>query len=399
MDKIISSANKYDKFLFLLILGLGLGAIGGALQIPRVLAILFIPSLMKVNVSTAYISRIRTFFIIWMLWIVLSLLWTPDKSEGMKFSMYYMVHFIYFLEICIFSTVAKNPFESISSGWVYAILISSVVGYWELITDQHTYISKLEGGQVRNLGGGLIVSQKFAASFFMNYNSYVTFLCTGLPFVFYKLMNTRGFNLKNLPQIIALVSAAVFILYNASRGGALALAIMFLGYVIATRKAGTGKLSFIMIVTVGAVIFMKFGSDMLAGITSRLSAEGTFTEDSRWIIWLNALRVFADTLGLGTGVGGIMTSMTSVSNDILITHNFLLEVLVEFGLLIFVYFIILLFRLVKTTIKMPSSLAKNVLVIALLAFPFYSIVDSSYCESPFTFALLSSLAVFAYEYR
>ena len=56
-----NEANKYDIIIMLFILSLGLGGFGGALQVPRVLALCFLPMLLKLYNGCSYAKPIKHF--------------------------------------------------------------------------------------------------------------------------------------------------------------------------------------------------------------------------------------------------------------------------------------------------------------------------------------------------
>jgi O-antigen ligase len=148
----------------------------------------------------------------------------------------------------------------------------------------------------------------------------------------------------------------------------------------------------------GTIVFIKNIDTILENIMYRMYSTEMLDGSSRYGIWYNALRALVNTGFMGTGIGGLQAEMRKVGSfyDIPITHNMFLEVLTQFGVLIFVPFIIGLYRLVSRIFQISNVDKKRVLIAATLAMPFYFIVNSGYLLSCSFYAYFASLFVFAY---
>ena len=128
----------------------------------------------------------------------------------------------------------------------------------------------------------------------------------------------------------------------------------------------------------------------------RLSGTNLVEDNSRINIWHDALRVFYDSYGIGSGVGSLSRSMGEVATQTFIaTHNMLLELLVQYGCVIFFIVILFLYKLLKRAFVIRDKSRKFLLLLALFPLPIYLIIDSSYLLSPSLYIFVSSLYVFA----
>ena len=385
--------NKYDKAIIILLSSLAFGGlyIGfGALQYSRILAIVFAPMLLSKITKCNYVKPLLIFTLFVILYGSISLLWTPNPSKGIEELLYYIVHFLLFFEILVFSKYANNAFKSVSWGWILSLSITLVIALWEITTGEHLSNS-LDFGDTFYLGGGDFIVRRYAAVTFYNYNSYVTFICMSLPFVFYTILNkTSKVNFLYVVGVILL--SASMILFNGSRGGLLSLSVVFFIYFFNSPN----KKNVIPVFLILACVFlMYFGNNMLGVISHRSSEGGLVKDDARMQIYSNVLNVFIDTLGLGTGMGGLHLWMSKFSNDnILAVHCMPLEILAQFGFIIFIIFIIFLTKLFFKSFKVKDFPRRIVSYMFFLSLPILSVINSGYLLEPYFFAYISSIIVF-----
>ena len=394
-NKQLSRINRFDVYLVIIIASLSAGSLGGVFLPFRVITIMLLPEFL--SSLTRYNRYIKTYInctIFFFLYIIVSVVWSPSGNEAMAHLAYCIFHFILFFEILLFSFRAKNPFMSISTGWLVAVGLTLVVAMWELTTDNHLAMSKREGNEAVNLGYTIFIRQ-FASVTFHNYNTYVTFLCFAMPFLFHQLLTGKNLFIQKLLAAVFLVLSAVCIIFNASRGGLiviLSLAALYFLY------SWSGKRSYLYILLLGVIAFYVqsyFGDALFVMMEVRVGGGTLIEGGSRFEIWSHALDAFFKTGGLGVGLGGLKAAMSAEWSGISITHNIFLECLVEFGLIIFIGFIVFLVNLVKNARKYADRPEKLTVYMSLLTLPIYGIIDAGFLNSPFVFASFASLSVFA----
>ena len=325
------------------------------------------------------------------------MLWTPNNEEGFKELVYYLVHFLIFFEVIVFSREALCPLQFIAIGFALCVLLTSVVGFWELTTDNHLAYSQMDEAKASNVGGEIVL-RKFAAVTFYNLNGYVTYLCFCLPFLLY------GFSLEEKllkwMSFIALIIAIVLILCNASRGGMFTIVICLAVFFLMSQK--NKSLIYSFIVLIGGLLYLlyKYGESILFILTMRLSEGGATTDDSRFEIWGNALKVLVEYCGFGCGIGGMNAAMEQFAKGgITVTHNVFLEVLCQYGIIFCLAFVFFLFKQFKTALQLFDEKSRVLVTVALVSFPMTGIINSGYLLDPQLFIVLASIYVFAnYEH-
>ena len=213
----IRGIHKYDNIIILLITSIAFGIFGGPFQLTRILSICFLPLLLlKIKKSLRFINIYLSFFSFFIFYCFFSLLWVPDKIEGLIEIIYNIIHFLIFLEILVFARFSDTPLTSISKGWTYAVILTLIVAIWEISTGNHFSLSSHVADKTENLGNGMFISRTFASVTFTNYNTYVTFLCFSAPFIFYRLLLQNQIKYILLP-IVVLSLSFICVMVNASR--------------------------------------------------------------------------------------------------------------------------------------------------------------------------------------
>ena len=396
MESFFYRRNKYDNYILILIVSLAFGAIGGALQMPRLFCILLFPFFIeKYTFIGKYIKLIVITIVCFLFYCSFSLIWTPDISEGFKDLIYYIVHFILFLEIIAFSRLALNPIKSISTGWLIAVLLTIIIAMWEFQTGNHLPYCRNDADSVANLGNGVFVQAEYAAVAFTNLNTYVTFLCLAIPFLLFIVANKKEENrIVYLIAIVLILISTYCILKNGSRGGFLSIIVQAGIYFLMKPKNKNWIIVVALLSAFFIFVFTRYGDDFIY-ISSRVS-NGNLTEGGvRFEIWEYALERLIESGGFGVGIGGMYEAMQGVPCRIYITHNFFIEVLLIHGLIFFIVFVYFVIKLLIYARRVKEFPIKVTLYSALISFPIWGIVNSGYLSHPFVFVGLASLFVYS----
>ena len=173
------------------------------------------------------------------------------------------------------------------------------------------------------------------------------------------------------------------------------MAIMLVVYFLLAPKSGKSIFSTVLVLLLVAYIILRYSDTIFLAIEARLVSTEMLEDDSRMDIWRKALQAFANTGGLGVGIGGIEAGLKSVHCGVLATHNLLVEALLEFGLFGFISMVVFLWHLVVRSFKQKDSVIRRILLIALSGFPVAMIIDSLYLADTFAFAYFATLIVFS----
>lgn len=404
--KIAYFKNKIDFSEVLIVLQLALlafGNIGGAFAPVRLGAIFIAVATFRGLSRKFFLINLRstnTFFIVFYTFLVTSLLWTNNISEGIKEVVYYFFHIIIFFNIVLLSKKAGRPQYAICIGWVAAVFFTLPVAFQEIVFDQHLSISVHEAGQLKNFGEGVIAQRIYASTTFGNFNGYVTFLGLSLPFLIAYILLANRFK-NSIFGLFSLLSAFLIILINASRGGLISvfisLSIGLYFYMQSNKKYKLLKLLITSLITIS--IFIYAYDFLTFQIKSRLAAASIFEDNSRSLLLSSTWDLLSASNFIGSGVGSLEDSYKSLRiHEINVPHNFLIEFLVQYGVVFFIGLLIYLIKILILGLRSKNIINRCVIFIGFAILPFIGLVNSTYWLSPMLWCYGASLVVFSNMY-
>lgn len=390
--------NKYDNMIVFVIFTLITGNFGGALQPIRLLGLVSIPVVLVFILNNKLRFRnTLLFFTLCFFYALISLFWTSDINEAYKEIFYYLIHVSLFFYIVFLSAKANSPCNSIIYGWFITFLFSAVIAIYEIVSDYHLPMNIYESAQLLNSGGNVIHKQ-YASVTFGNYNGYVTFLCCVLPFLFaYILSRVKVRHL--LFGLLAFLLISYILLINASRGGLLSLLICFSIFLFQFRKTNIKhkQVVFLILISLICYVIYTYSDVIFLQIISRfVESEAIVNDNSRTELIERALLLFYNSYFCGTGIGSIQASMEAITSGITLPHNLFLEVLVQYGMVIFLCFLSFLYLFFQRIRKSKDLVIRYVMCAALCSLPAMSIINSSYLLFPVVWVYFASLFVFCY---
>lgn len=391
----MAKLNRYDWGIIIIIATGACGGLFSPLTLQRLVSIILIPFVLKEFSNKSFLipSFIKTFFIIWFVFSVISLIWTPDRTNGIKFLLYNLCSFIDFLAIIFFSFRAKNAIRSILLGWMIMIMTTSPVAIWEIVSGSHLSLSVQDASNEILNSFGQRMSRMFASVTYGNLNTYVLVLVYCIPFV---LMSIGFFKKDKIYPWIALAFIIFIILINASRGGILCLTIGLIYMMISFVRNKIISRPFAICSFIILFFLIFINSDFLLNqISGRLLVSKLTADESRIEVYERGLEILESSLGLGCGIGGLQVSLEALGGIARISamHNMFLEFFVQYGIIPFVFFILFVFGIIKQLIVSTTHL-KNFIgwLFLLLVIPM-SIINSGYIADPMLWIYLSSIYV------
>ena len=397
----IKEKNIYDKLITLMIALLVFGNIGGALQPIRIFVIICIPFVMKYFMVRPLIRQHyryeSLFFVFWWIWAVVSLIWAIKPNESIKEILYLTVNFFILFVVIWLANNAQNPQKSIIRGWIFLFLLTVPIALCELLFDVHLSLSFHDSDVMMNYGT-FVFERRYASVTFGNLNGYNTILCYIIPFIiinFYKTSSKGNF----IYYIVLTTLISVIIIWNGSRSAILILGIvLLLFYFYYSKKSKSIFILFLILTAVsGYLIFVYFG-DIFGVIFTRFQEQGL--EDVGRLENIECgIDALLNSSLLGVGVGNYAPVMEQEYRlGIINPHNMMLEIVVQYGILILTGFLIFVFRILKKAKQNEDTSNKTMVVIALCIFPLAMIIDSSHLLNPSVWLFFASLYIIADQY-
>ena len=389
----MTQKNVYDNLLVVLIASLVSGYVGGMLySLVHIVEIVFLPYLFscKFLFRKKFFAQLFLFAFVWLSFSAVSLLWASEAHRGVVTVIMFFFRFLMCFEILAFSLRARWPLESISKGWLVAVIMTLFVGLWEIMTDHHLAIAR----EVEYSALGEIIQRAQASVLFYNPNTYSLFLVMAFPFLIYRLIIGD----KKWLTLTALLLSSFIVIKNASRGAIICVGIMVvmaLAFFL-MRKKYRWHAIFSALVLAGLMFF--FGHDLFSVFLFRMETHG-MQDGARFEIWAGAWDVFLKSRGLGVGAGS-MTAVLGALNSYGIgyAHCFLLEALVEGGVVLAALTFGFIYGLFKAALSKPEKNVRLVVYMALITFPIYSIINSEYLRPAFIWCFFMCVFMFS-RYR
>ena len=342
-----------------------------------------------------YISELKVkpqllFLGLWLFYAILSVIWSASKNDAIR-DVGYLFTSIPLIFFVVFFFRRFQDLERFYYLWLLILVPLIGLGFWNHITGSQLAMSTLADGpkHMRNM----------PTAVYHNPNDYATYLSLSLPFV----ITFVKYNKKKIAQlfgITAILCSLYLILVTFSRANYLAALsiIVFSFLMLKTRK----KLKIAFSILIVFVILFFAISNTMENIretavtqTSSLFKRGLSEKGSlsvRVNLIRNSLLFLGDSYGFGIGAGNSEHYMKrygaydtySKTQRIVNVHNWWIEILVEYGIFIFVgylwFFCSILLNLYRINCKIENSSEKRVcesLLLGLIGFALASVSSSS----------------------
>ena len=336
-------------------------------------------------------NKIKWFIVLLFIWLgyaLVSSAWSISKEDAIR----NIVFLFMGVSVIFFSTHyfrKKKELQILYNLWLYIFGFLIAIGFWEHLTGYHLPISGFFG-ETRT---------RFMfkpTGVFYNTNDYATFLALSIPFAigFFRYKRKIWYRLLG----IGTATGALFlIVITGSRANILAvlLELVFLLLFLGTlkRKIRAITISVICIVIL-FFLFAKPMQDFLLEITGQLNSilvQGELKigpSSVRMNLVRNGLSFLYSTAGFGVGAGNAEYYMAYFAkyNTFGITnpHNWWLEILINYGIFIFIGYLIFYIGIIRNLWKLYNMMKDRgekmiceALLVSLVGFFFASVSSSS----------------------
>ncbi|WP_026581058.1 O-antigen ligase family protein [Bacillus sp. J33] len=408
ITKIILYSFVFSAFLGPGILNLKLGPISifpYRLLLPVAVIILLYQWFVKDEFFSAGrepLKNIILFYYFWIAYAVLSLLWVLSVSEGIKDIIFLCSGLLFtFLFISLFKE--REDYHNLLWLWMAVLLLMVGLGFWNHLTLQHLPISRMYNAPM--------YIRDRPTAVFTNENDFATYMAISVFIALAFLQFHKSFLLKLLG--FALLGTTLYlILVTSSRANLLAVMLAgFFWFILFTSIKQKryllllGSAGFIVVLAVSpaavTAIFKEVESQILSIFA--FTDTGDASMDIRKNLLKNSLIFIANSLGFGIGAGNAETYMKAAglfpTMGTLNIHNWWAELLVHYGVLIFMgyvliylWFMVILYKLFKSAEHWKDRLISQALCTSLIAFSVASISPSSIMTLNFVWILFAIAA-------
>jgi len=342
----------------------------------------------KIVFPQSQIKRFLVFLCFWLGYAILSLVWSAAKEAALKNIIFLLMG----VSVILFSTYylrEKKDLQVLYNLWLYAFGFLIIIGFWEYLTGYHLPVSQFFGETRTRF-------MFIPTGVFKNPNDYGTFLALSIPFG----VGIIRYGRKRYLRLYGLCGAlGSFYLIVTTGSRANIIAVLFeLFFIFVFLLKLRRKLKLVITVGICIVLLFMFLPSPLQGffsqITVQLKSVVSQTEQIAGSVGIrmnlvrNGLLFLYSTVGFGVGAGNFVYYMANFAHydtaGGLSPHNWWLEILVNYGIFIFIgyvtFYIGIVLNLWKTyRIKQTreEKMICEALLVSLVGFFFASISSSS----------------------
>ena len=301
--------------------------------------VLFLLELVDLRREKEVMNRYDLLMFFWLMYAIVSFGWVSDMGNWGKSVFFLSVAFLSTRWFHLFfNTTQKivNACKAFSCG----ILFHNFIGWYEIATRNYHWVSEKYLIQ-------LTYSQTpVPVSVFYNPNDFATVLSFGIfaLFVAHRYSNHRSVKIL---WALTLISSFILLVLTQSRANLIGV-LLGISFMVMVKFGLSYKkivISLFLLMSFAfALLFTDFGTYVSNFIDIYLNFDmENGSEQQRSILLKNAFCVFVNSYGLGTGAGNLSFRMLTdgcFSIEAGSVHNWWVEILVTYGIVIFLWYVL-----------------------------------------------------------
>ena len=342
----------------------------------------------KVTLPQGRIKLVLGFFGIWLVYSVMSLGWAASKSDAIR----HVVILFMSISLIFFATYyfkRNQDLRNLYMIWFGVFCSFILLGFWEHLTGHHL-ASSLYFGETRSW------LMYCPTGVFYNPNDYATFLAISISIALALIKYGKSTQIQ-IAGFGAMAAAIYLIIVIGSRANILAMMLeLAFSFFLLTTLRQKIKITTAILVLIGIclVIMPNIVQGLFSTFALQLSSIDTQVRlDSGSIairanLVLNGLEFLYSTAGFGVGAGNaeywIANFARYDTEGIINLHNWWLEILVNYGVIIFAGYVAMYLWLIwslwhnlKTARDSWERMIGEALLVAFVGFALASISSSS----------------------
>lgn len=291
------------------------------------------------------------FMVFWVFYSLLSLGWVHDYLGWIK-SVYFIG--LGLLSILIINKYFNKTTDILMGFKVMSIMIifHNIIGWYEIISGNYIFLTMDKATYFERFS--------LPVSSFNNPNDFAVFLLFSIGILYICAANSKN-KIYRLTYVFFIVSSLSLLVLTASRANILGFLLGLVFYValsLKKRKTRNGLILILVFIIALISIFPNHFINLISIVGDNLYikySDGVGSDATRLNLIKNGLFFLVSTFGFGTGAGNIEYWMLNRSiyntSGIENIHNWWMEILVAYGLIIFILYAIFYVKLLLNLIK------------------------------------------------
>lgn len=282
------------------------------------------------------------FVIIWFLYSLLTVFWVKDL-DAWKHGEYFIGLGVWTVLLFDMADLKEDEFTLILKAAHIAIIVHNIVGWYEVVTHDYLFLPPERIELIRKYG------IYYPISTMLNQNDFALVLIFGLctSVFFFKISKKKSIKIFNF---LLFLSNILLIICTDSRLGiaGMIIALIVMGIFLIKRRyklylLGTGLAALVISIVAMPQIYLKLLEKVRSYFTEDLLNPLVNTDAVRLNLIRNGIVFLRETFGFGVGTGNteywMQTEPVYYVRGVTNMHNWWIEILTNFGVLIFVLYI------------------------------------------------------------
>jgi teichuronic acid biosynthesis protein TuaE len=351
--------------------------------------ILFVRDRSVIDFGSNKVKAFGIFLLVWLIYSAVSIIWAVDKTEALRYVILLFLAFSVIFFSVIF-LVTPTDLYVVFLLWIVVVGVTLLLGISETIFGFHLPTSAFYQTQKESY-------QYMPTAVYFNPNNFAAFLTLSAPFLLsmFIFSNKISLRLLSLGSFFALLYVLVS---TRSRSNFLAMILVIIYFSVVVYTSLKRRKELIVMVSGFLILMVVFKDRIIAEFGSLLTsfqalpsqiANPTRSIGIRINLIRNGISYLTSTWGFGVGAGNFETWMQTraefATKHIINSHNWFLEVLVNFGIFIFLGYVAfyigmvyLIYKVLHTNWENQKMRMIGVAVLgAMIAFVFASMSPSS----------------------
>lgn len=315
-------------------------------------SIFFLTLLINWHLHNLQKIRVPLFFLfLWLFYAMLTGMWVRSYHDYFR-SILFLFFNVGFVLMSLVIKLNINDFKRLYNIWVFGLVISICIGLWNQITGNYLF-------EYESLD--YIVNTIFPVprSFYFNQNDYASFIVLSISFLFSMLINQTSKKMKIFLFFLTLLSI-FHVVMTFSRTNFIAILFMFCLYFLLLSKKKLRAWAIVILITSVSIytVYQFVPEKELEKIANQLSIslnDEDVSSNRRMNLIRNGFEYLVDSLGFGIGAGNTEYYMGKYklydTGGLVNMHNWLVLILVEYGVIIFVLYLFFLMFTIRKLYK------------------------------------------------
>jgi teichuronic acid biosynthesis protein TuaE len=355
-------------------------------------------------------KKILLLFVFWIIYAFVSLLWVKSISQGVMDLIFLMmgIGIIFFM---VFLTTRKKHFHYLYTLWILSFVIILGIGVINHLFKIHLPISRIYSANP--------IYSYIPTSVFVNENDFASFISLSVFFILSGILYFKNILLRIAGVLLILVSMYMLEV-TSSRANILAVLIgLGFWFLFLTKTRLKIKLFFWSTLVAGIVSVLFFDkvealfNAVFQMVSSLIVTSGTdeTSTDIRINLLKNSMIFLLNTFGFGVGTGNSDFFMKNYAEyptgNIVNVHNWWIEILVNYGVVIFILYCLFYLYLLKELYVINKNITEQsvlklfsvALLLAMVVFPLSSVSPSSQIALNYFWVLYGFVIAFINYYK